>query len=75
MATMNISQVISELERLKVLYGDVPVVLWDLDTTGYRSFFHDSIEPQKMKDGSVRLSVGINDYDDEYQPEPAKRPI
>lgn len=75
MATMTISKLVTTLEALKKFYGDVPVVLWDLDSHSYFSLAEANIEAQRMGDGSVRLSVGPNEWDDPSEDEPAKRPL
>lgn len=56
-------------------YGDVPVVLWDLDSSRYFSLAPENIEAQRMQDGSIRVSVGPNSYSDEKVDEPSERPL
>jgi hypothetical protein len=72
---MNISQFIETLQNFQDYYGDIPVVLCDLDTGGYFTMTPDNIEAQSMNDGSTRLSIGVNDYTDPREPEPALRHI
>ena len=73
--TLTISQLIEKLQSRMDKYGDVPVALWDLDTCMYYSLSDDNIEAQQMGDGSVRLSIGVNDYGDPGEEEPKKRPL
>lgn len=73
--TLTISQLIEKLQRRMDKHGDVPVALWDLDTTMYYSLSDDNIETQQMGDGSLRLSIGVNNYEDPGEEEPKKRPL
>lgn len=73
--TLTISQLIEKLQRRMDKHGDVPVALWDLDTTSYFSLSDDNIETQQMEDGSLRLSIGINNWDDPLERQPKKRPL
>jgi hypothetical protein len=77
MSTMKLSQVIARLESLRDEHGDVPMVLYDLDTSLYFPLEHECFEAQRMDDGSVRVSVGAPDsgYGGETLPGPAKRPL
>ena len=76
MATMKISELTEALKRYEAKYGDVPVVLWDLDSSSYFSLTPENIEAQRMDDGSVRLSMGLNLWEDEgHEDEPKNRPL
>ena len=75
MKTLTLSQVAAHIEALKHQYGDVPIVLWDLDTSQYFSMSADNFEVQRMADDSVRVSVGPNYYGDPKEPDPASRPL
>lgn len=70
---------ISDLEkRLSILrgrFGDVPIVLWDKDTESYYSMSEENLEAQIMSDETVRVSVGVNEWDDPQEDEPLVRPI
>ena len=54
---------------------NVPVVLWDFDSSAYFSLSDDNIESQMMADGDVRLSIGVNNWDDPTEDQPKKRPL
>ena len=74
--TMTLSQVIQRLAALQAQHGDVPMVLWDLDTSWYFPLEARCFEAQQMEDGSVRISVGPEGgYGQGTLPEPAKRPL
>lgn len=73
--TLTISQLIEKLQRRMDKYGDVPVALWDLDSSAYFSLSDDNIESQMMADGNVRLSIGVNNWDDPTEDQPKKRPL
>lgn len=75
MATMTIGELVATIKTLKKKHGDVPVVLWDLDTGSYFSLAEANIEAQRMGDGSVRLSIGLNGWDNPSENEPTKRPL
>lgn len=75
MATMTIGGLVATLKKLKKKHGDVPVVLWDMDTSSYFSLAEANIEAQRMSDGSVRLSMGPNDWGDPSEDVPTKRPL
>lgn len=75
MATMKTSELIAALAALKEKHGDVPVVLWDMDSSSYFSLTPRSIEAQRMADDSVRISMGPNGWDDPHEDEPANRPL
>jgi hypothetical protein len=74
--TLTLSQAIARLEALKAQHGDVPIVLWDLDTSWYFPLEDRCFEAQLMDDDSVRISVGVEQgYGGDTMPEPAKRPL
>ena len=75
MATMKIGKLIQVLEHYKEKFGDVPVVLWDLDSHSYFSLLRENFEAQRMEDGRVRISMGPNYYDESHEEEPAERPL
>lgn len=72
---MTLGELIAHLSALQAKHGDVPAVLWDLDTGGYFKLAPANIEAQRMPDGSVRVSVGVNGYSDPGADEPAERPL
>lgn len=71
---MPISGLIEELAHIRAGEGDIPVVLWDLDTASYSTLSAGNIELQEMEDGSRRISIGRNEWDDQTQPWPERRP-
>jgi hypothetical protein len=74
--TMTVSQAIDKLAALQALHGDVPMVLWDMDTSWYFALRPECFEAQQMEDGSVRISVGPDGgYGQDMLPAPAKRPL
>jgi hypothetical protein len=73
--TMTLSQLAAHVEALQRKYGDVPVVLWDLDTGWYFAMTTSSWEAQRMDDGTVRVSVGPNSWGDPTAPAPTERPL
>lgn len=75
MTTMKISELLVTLKGMKKRHGDVPVVLWDMDSSSYFSLAVANIEAQRMGDGSVRLSIGPNYWGESHEDEPAKRPV
>lgn len=75
MKTLTIDQLIAELTQLRSEYGGLPVVLWDLDTGWYYQLSKECIERQQMPDGSIRISIGLNSFDQPSEPEPLKRPL
>ena len=76
MKTLTLSQVFEHLEVLRSKYGDVPIVLWDMDTSWYFPLGLRCFEAQEMEDGSVRVSVGPEGgCGDKTLPAPARRPI
>lgn len=75
MKTLTLSQVAAHIDALQRQYGDVPVVLWDMDTSLYFSMSAENFEAQLMEDGSVRISVGPNDYSDPREAFPIRRPL
>ena len=75
MKTLTLSQVAAHIAALLREHGDVPTVLWDMDTGGYYSMTAKNFDAQRMEDGSVRISVGANDYSDPRDPDPAGRPL
>lgn len=75
MTTMNISEFITVLGEFVDKHGDVPVVLWDMDTGYYFSLSRENIEAQRMEDGSVRASIGPNSYRDPREDYPSLRPL
>lgn len=75
MATMTISELERVLANHRTRYGDVPVALWELDRACYYTLAPDNIEAQRMKDGSLRLSIGVNGFTDPTEPQPASRPV
>lgn len=75
MATMKISELVAALDSRMDKYGDIPVVLWDLDSSSYFSLEEKNIEAQRMGNGSIRLSIGPNFYGESHEDEPAKRPL
>jgi len=74
MTTMTLSHMIAELEFLKLEHGDVPIVLWDLDTGWYFSTRPENLEVQRVESG-LRVSIGINAWDDPHEPGHLQRPI
>ncbi|HXD05643.1 MAG TPA: hypothetical protein VN680_06325 [Burkholderiaceae bacterium] len=72
---MTLSELAAHVETLQRKYGDAPVVLWDLDTGWYFQLGAVNFEAQRMKDGSVRVSVGPNSYGDYHADHPAERPL
>ena len=75
MKTLTLSETIAKLEEMKAQHGDIPLVLYDRDSSWYFSLSGENFEFQQMDDGSIRASVGVNDYADQKEDEPAKRPI
>ena len=74
--TLTLSEAIACMEALRALHGDVPVVLWDLDTSWYFPLEARCFEAQLMDDDSVRISVGVEQsYSGDMMPGPAKRPL
>lgn len=74
--TLTLSQAIAQLEAMKTRHGDVPIVLWDLDTGRYFPLEARCFEAQLMEDDSVRVSVGVEQgYGGDTMPAPAKRPL
>ena len=74
--TMTITDAIDNLEHLRDKYGDVQVVLWDMDTGSYFPLWGRCFEAQKMDDGSIRISIGIEgNYADDWLPGPKERPL
>lgn len=71
---MKISELIKKLKNYMVEYGDIPVVLYDLDTGDYFSLLSKHFEAQGVDDG-VRISIGLNSYQDRGEPTPKKRPL
>jgi len=61
MKTLTLSDAIAILEQMKTMCGDVPIVLYDCDTSYYFTMTTDNFEFQKMEDGSIRVSVGVNE--------------
>jgi len=74
-ATARISDLKKWLDWFEKEYGDMPVVLWDLDTGTYSSLEAINFEIQEMADGSKRLSVGLNDWEGTSEESPSIRPI
>ena len=73
--TLTLSEVIASMQYLQRLHGDVPLVLWDMDSRWYYPIEARSFEPQIMEDGSARISIGIESvYGGDRMPAPAKRP-
>jgi hypothetical protein len=68
MKTMTINQVIERLEAYKQNQGDIPVVLYDLDSGCYFSMLPAHFELQAVF-GSARLSIGLNSYQDPGEPQ------
>lgn len=75
MKTMNISELITILEKTKEKHDDIPAVLFDNDRRAYFTLTSENIETQMMADSSKRVSIGINDYLDQSECFPAKRPL
>lgn len=75
MSTINASQVIEILQVVIAKHGDVPVALWDIDSGRYYCLTPANFELQLMPDDSLRLSVGVNNFDDPGEEEPKNRPI
>ena len=73
--TMILSEAIAKLEAMMSQHGNLPVVLYDLDSGQYFSLTEDNFEFQQMADGSIRVSIGVNRYWDDMEEEPCKRPI
>ena len=73
--TMTIIDALAHLEHLRDKYGDVQVVLWDMDTGCYFPLWGRCFEAQKTEEGRIRISIGIeSDYDD-WIPGPQERPL
>ena len=72
---MKIGELIQVLKHYKEKFGNVPVVLWDLDSHFYFSLLRENLEAQRMKDGNVRVSLGPNYYGESHEEEPAERPL
>ena len=75
MKTLTLSETIAKLEEMKARHGDVPLVLYDVDTSYYFTLTASNFEFQKMEDGSIRASVGVNEYTDQREEEPINRPV
>ncbi len=75
MNTMTLSEAAIHIGELIKEYGDVPLVLWDMDSGSYFSLSPDNFEVQQMKNGKVRVSVGPNSYQDKNEQKPEKRPL
>ena len=74
--TLKLSEAIARMQALHALHGDVPVVLWDLDTGWYFPLENHGFEAQLMDDDSVRVSIGVEQgYGGDTMPAPAKRPL
>lgn len=72
---MNISGLAVLLsEIIREFGGELKIVLWDRDTSGYYQMNIENFELQK-ESGELRLSVGINSFDDPSEPEPDERPV
>ena len=73
--TLTLNEAIASMQDLQRLHGNVPVVLWDIDSNWYYPIEASSFEPQIMADGSARISIGIESvYGGDRMPAPAKRP-
>ena len=73
--TLTLNEAIASMQDLQRLHGNVPVVLWDMDSNWYYQMEASSFEPQIMEDGSARISIGIESgYGGDRMPDPAKRP-
>lgn len=57
---MKISELIENLKIFSEKYGDVKVVLFDLDTSLYFSLKSENIEAQRIENGDIRVSIGLN---------------
>ena len=73
--TMSLNEVIAHLKSLRNEYGNVHIVLFDNDNRCYYTLADTNFEAQKMKDGSTRISIGVNDYNDQIESFPEQRPI
>jgi hypothetical protein len=72
---MKISDVVTVLSELSAKHGDLPVVLFDLDSTNYFKLVREHIEVQRMPDATLRVSIGPNSWGDERVDYPAHRPV
>ncbi len=70
---MKLSEAEELLAAYRARYGDVELVLWDLDTGSYFKTDPANFEAQIMKDGTQRVSVGVNDYGDAHAERPVTR--
>ena len=76
MKTMTLDEAIENLERFRDKYGNVEVVLWDMETGCYFPLWEKCFEAQKMEGCTVRVSVGIEwDTIDDMLVGPEKRPL
>lgn len=75
MKTLTLSESIAILQEIKEKRGDIPLVLFDVNCSYYFTLTRNNFELQQMEDGSVRASIGINDYTDQIEDQPSKRPI
>lgn len=72
---MKLSQLSTEIDKLIAAHGDVPAVLWDLDSGGYFRLSAENFEAQRMADGTVRVSVGLNSFESAKEDSPETRPL
>jgi hypothetical protein len=75
MKTLTLSETIAKLRKMQLQQGDVPLVLYDRDSGYYFTLTDANFEFQQMDDGSVRASVGVNEFTDQGEPGPAKRSV
>ena len=73
MSTMLTDDVVGVLLKAKGVLGNIPVALWDNETNNYYSLHLEHFELQTMEDGSKRITVGINGFDDDGEPVPVSR--
>ena len=70
---MLIDEVVELLLKAKGVLGNIPVALWDHETYWYYSLDMSHFELQTIEDGSKRISVGINDFNEDREPDPVSR--
>lgn len=72
MKVKNLAVLLSEV--IREFGGEMKIVLWDRDTSGYYQMGVENFELQK-EGGELRLSVGVNNFDDTAESEPDERPV
>lgn len=67
METLTLNQTIAVLESLVAEHGDIPLVLYDLDTGWHFTLTEDNFEAQDASDGRVRIALGPSSYQDQCE--------